>query len=323
MNIPLTSFGAFTRQACTAALAVVAGVAVSQAADISMNADDGFGTSSLNSALHWSDGLAPAAGNNYFNANYLLRTPADGNSYVFSGDSLTITSDGALGANLNDALMFKGTATATITVNNLTINGGALRHANNENQTFTLAGNGLTVGANGMSVHAQGPIVITAPVSGSGLILVKDNGSANAARTLHFASSANTFNGSINLETADRSRFALDEGANLVFAIGASGVNNSVYGAGVATFNGIFNFNLSGASSNIGDSWTIVNVGTLNETFGSTFSVAGFMASGSVWSNGTYFFDTTTGILMVPEPATGLLLLGGLLIVGLRHFRRA
>ncbi len=39
---------------------------------------------------------------------------------------------------------------------------------------------------------------------------------------------------------------------------------------------GIFKFDLSGAAVADGNSWNIVNVGTLNETYGGTFSVDGF-----------------------------------------------
>ena len=75
-----------------AALAVLASLSVAHAANISMTADNAAGSSSFNSSLSWSDGLAPAAGNDYFNAGYLLRTPAVANGvYTFGGNSLTIT----------------------------------------------------------------------------------------------------------------------------------------------------------------------------------------------------------------------------------------
>src|SRR5262245_14782169 len=103
-----------------------------RAIDVNLTADNTLGTTSFNAALSWSNGAAPSAGNNYFNNNLLLRTPGDGSSYVFGGDSLTITSSLAITdpLGLSDALMYKGTGTAgTITINNLTINGGHLRHA--------------------------------------------------------------------------------------------------------------------------------------------------------------------------------------------------
>ena len=217
----------------TFALAALPLATASHDAVIGMTADDAFGQSSLNSGQGWADATAPSAGNGYTNANYLLRTPADANSYTFGGDSLTITSDQPFGAQLNDSLIYKGTGSSTLTINNFTVDGGALRHGNNENQTFTLAGNALTVGPNGMIVHIQGPLIVTSPVLGSGVIRVVDNGSNDARRTLEFTSPASTYNGSIELPTANRSRFRLASTGLLTFVIGPSGTNNSITGAGV------------------------------------------------------------------------------------------
>jgi hypothetical protein len=277
-----------------------------------MTADDAFGQSSFNSGQGWADATAPSAGNGYANANFLLRTPADANSYTFGGDSLTITSDQPFGAQLNDALIYKGTGSSTLTINNFTVDGGALRHGNNENQTFTLAGNALTVGPNGMIVHIQGPLTVTSPVLGSGVIRVVDNGSNDARRTLEFTSPASTYNGSIELPTANRSRFRLAGTGVLNFVIGPSGTNNSITGAGVADFNGTFNLDLSAAGTSLGDTWQLVANSTLVETFGDTFAVAGFTDNGdNTWStaaNGAaYRFDESTGALSVvplPEPAS-------------------
>ena len=300
---------------------------------ITMTLDDSSGTTSFNTGLHWSDGLAPAAGNDYQNNNFLLRTPGTTTtSYTFGGDSLLITSASALGVDLNDALIFKGSfaGTTTITVNNLTVNGGVLRNGSGDSNLFALAGNGLTVGSLGMAVHAQGPIFVNAPVIGSGQILIKDNGSNAAGRILHFASASNTYNGSISLPTANRSRFTLDAGANMNFAIGTSGVNNIISGAGVATFNGLFNFDLSGASTNLGDNWTVASGTTAGAfTYGSTFAVNGFTADvgGDLWTgsaNGaSYQYSKSTGILtVVPEPATILMILTGALGIGMFWLRR-
>ena len=274
-----------------------------------LNTDDGLGTSSFNSTTNWSDGLPPAAGKNYFNANFLLRTPADGNSYVFGGASLTITSDTALGGQPSDGLLFKGTASSTITVSNLIINGGFLRHANSEAQTFTLAGN-LTVGLSGMAVAVQGPLNITAPVLGSGPIKIMAAGSANAARTVEFDSASNLYNGSIELVNATQSRFRLASTAVMNFVIGAGGVNNWIFatpgtGGGVVTFNGVFKFDLTGASTNVNDTWQIVDAAaTLTKTYGATFAVNGFCHYlDNTWAkaaNGTiYVFNPSAGTLKV------------------------
>jgi autotransporter-associated beta strand protein len=283
-------------------------------ASISLTADDGVGTSSFASAGNWSNASAPGSANDYFNANFLLRTPADANNYTFQGKSLTITSASALAADINDALIYKGTGSSTLTLSNLTFNGGALRQGVSESQTFTLAGNGVTVGSLGMGVHVQGPLVISAPVLGSGPIKIVDPGSANTGRTLTFASGANAYTGSIELVSATSSRFTLANGANLTFVPGASGVNNSVFGAGIVTFNGRFVFNLTGAATNLGSSWTVAGAGT--QTFGSTFSVDGFTRQGfgtgpGVWNLSTnganYEFNTASGVLaVVAAPSTNV-----------------
>lgn len=312
------------------ALALLTSLSAAQAASITLTNSDASGSSSFNAKGNWNSTAAPSAGNDYFNGSFLLRTPGVANGvYAFGGDSLTITGSGlAAGAN-NEALLFKGTgASGLITVNNLTINGGQLRNASGDADVFTLAGNSLTVGSSGMNVHAQGPIFVNSPISGSAEIRILASGSTSTARVLHLASSANTFTGNINLINATQSRFALDAGANLNFVIGAAGANNKIFGLGVAAFNGSFNVDLTGAGNLLGDSWTLVDNGTLTESFGGTFGIAGFTdLGGDLWqksANGAeYQFSETTGILSVvavPEPSSAVLLLGGIaLLLGRRR----
>jgi hypothetical protein len=303
--------GIVLRALAPAAAALWAGPAA-HAAGISMNADDTLGTSSFNSGLHWSDAAAPSAGNQYDTAGFLLRTPGDGSNYTFGGDSLTLTSSAGLGVDLNDGLLYKGSATSTITVNNLIANGGALRHANGETQVFTLAGNGLTVGPNGMAVHVQGPRIVTSPVGGSGPIRIMASGNTDVRRVFELASAANTYTGSIELVNATQSRFHLADTAVLDFVIGGGGVNNRLFGAGgVAALDGKFDFDLSAAGTTPDSTWQIVDNATLTEAFGPTFGVNGFTDNGNdTWSrlaNGvTYTFSEATGALSVaavPEPA--------------------
>jgi autotransporter-associated beta strand protein len=283
------------------------------AANVSLTTDDLLGFSSFNAVGNWNNAAAPSAAHAYFNANFLLRTPPDINNYTFAGSALTITSASAIGADLNDALIFKGilSGNTTITISNFTVNGGNLRNGSSDANSFTLAGNVLTVGTSGMGVHLQGPLIIRAPVAGSGPIKIVDGGSSSTARTLTFSNANNTFTGSIEVVNALNSRFALAAGANLNFVIGSSGVNNSVFGAGTATFNGRFVFNLASAATTVGSSWNITPVTT--KSFGTTFSVDGFTRQGfgtgpGIWNlttNGaTYEFNTTSGTLAVVTTPT-------------------
>jgi hypothetical protein len=304
----------------SAALAALAFPAMCVAANVTMNASDGIGTSSFNSAGHWDSLAAPTSGNDYFTSTFRLRTPADGNSYTFAGNSLTINATGGAPGDLL-GLSYKGLGTAgTLTVNNLILNGGAINHLNGIGDRFQLAGN-INVAADSYIYAKQGEIDILANISGSAKIT--NPGSDLAGCTLKFLSGANTFTGSI----VNNGRFELADNANLNYTIGLSGVNNSFSGTGAASlFNGDFNFNLSGAGSGIGDSWSIITAA--NSAYGSTFSVMGFSdLGGGLWdttANGAeYQFNTANGILSVvavPEPST--FALAGIGLAALLIFRR-
>lgn len=308
----------------------LSGAIAAQAGTATMTADDGFGSSSFNTAGHWDSAAAPAAGNDYFNGGFLLRTPADTGSYTFAGDSLTITGPGLAAGVNNNALMWKGSGTTSIiTVDHLTIDGGQLRHGQGTADSFTLAGN-LTVGANGANFATQGGMTITANLIGTTTIRILDSGNTDAGRLITLAGTANTFTGNIELagSGADRTHVTLAGGANLDFVIGGNGVNNSIAGTGTAAFDGNFFIDLTGAGTGIGDSWTLA--GASVQTFGGTFSVNGFTdMGGGLWdtsANGvTYEFSTASGALtVVPEPGSVALLLSGFgMLLGFRRFRKA
>src|ERR1051325_5246078 len=136
-------------------LTILAFAHTSPAADINMNANDGLGTSSFNTGVHWTGGAAPTAGNNYFTAGFFMRTPGDGvTNYVFAGDSLTFGPVNLSGG-VNGSILEKFTGGAGsqrwLTINNLT-NGvnsmmrsggtaGAIIHV--QGNHFTIAGNSI------------------------------------------------------------------------------------------------------------------------------------------------------------------------------------
>jgi hypothetical protein len=313
------------------AVATMALPAMSWAANVTLTGIDALGASSFNTAGLWDNALAPSAGNDYFVPNGTrLRTPANGNSHTFAGDSLTINNTTPYG----DGFMYKGTGNAgAITVDNLIMDGGLISHANGGGDIFNLYGN-ILVASDSRLYPKQGPIHLYSALSGSSTlnILASDN---NSAYKVWIRSSANTFTGNI----VNNGRLELADNANLNFVIGGSGVNNGVSNGSLGTqqhsiFDGDFVFDLSGAGTTLGDSWTIVNTVPASTYYTSTFTVTGF-----TWNNATqwtkptgvgtdlYLFDQDTGILsvvLVPEPSTAALVLCGLgLLVGCRRSRKA
>jgi autotransporter-associated beta strand protein len=114
----------------------------------------------------------------------------------------------------------------------------------------------------------------------------------------------NTYTGNT---TVTAGTLTFGDTSELRFRIGASGVNNAILGTGTINLNGMLVFDLSGAGTTVGDSWSIVDVGSLNESYGGSFSVSStegaFSETDGVWSiseNGqTYEFSQATGVLTV------------------------
>ncbi|MES2476601.1 MAG: autotransporter-associated beta strand repeat-containing protein [Verrucomicrobiota bacterium] len=131
-----------------------------------LTADDPIGQNSFNVAGRWSDGLAPSVGKNYETYGFRLRTPADGTSRTFAGQSLTMGGGG---------LTWKGTSASTITVSDLTLAGTDGEVLNAGSGTFTLAGN-MNVSAPETLVRAaNGPINLSTNLSGDGTLLCVNN----------------------------------------------------------------------------------------------------------------------------------------------------
>ncbi len=168
------------------------------ATDVFLTADDPLGSASFNSAGRWNDGLPPVAGKSYETYNFRLRTPADGTSRTFSGQALKLT---------GGSLTWKGTANNTITVNDLTL-AGTSELTQVGAGTWTLAGNLRVDADSAMARAAEGPINLTANLSGKGQLLCID-------QTVTLAGSNVAFTGKVAVGDGRTSSLAIDSEARL------------------------------------------------------------------------------------------------------------
>jgi len=289
----IRTYPIFVRAALAAC--VLLPVAVSQAANVTLSASDTLGNSSFNSGLNWNNAAAPSADNDYFTGDFILRTPPDAGSYSFGGNSLTVNNTNGY----PQGLLYKGTGTTgVITVNNLILNGGFISHANGVGDLFQLSGTLNVAGPSTINAK-QGNINISSVISGAGALTISQTDAPGEVgnRFVTFQG-ANTYTGNVTVA----GKLRVDPTGALKFNIGANGVNNSISGAGIAQYNGAFNFDLSAANATLGNSWQITNVTT--QTFGDNFNIPGFFeyASGT-WINGNFQFSEATGALsVVPAP---------------------
>ncbi|MEA2069627.1 MAG: sialate O-acetylesterase [Verrucomicrobiota bacterium] len=103
----------------------------------------------------------------------------------------------------------------------------------------------------------------------------------------------------------------LSSASTVTFTIGTNGENNQIRGLHATnsklSANGTFVFDRSRTDSTNGNSWTIIDVGSLAETFGATFAVDGFTAEadGATWTlvenSNSWTFSETDGILSVSD----------------------
>ena len=174
------------------------------ATNVTLTASDPSGTSAFNwfgggwsngTYRGWSDRYFPHKGAAYSTGNFILRTPLDtGNpagttpGFTFGGDSLTINNTNGAGG----GLMFKGVGTTgVLTIRDLALDGGYVRHASGAGDLFQLAGNVTLRGASTIDA-AQGNIRILAPITGSGSLTHRGGFTTTLA-------GANTYTGATNV----------------------------------------------------------------------------------------------------------------------------
>lgn len=236
---------------------------------------------------------------------------------------------GTGGVKLGDT---SGSNTATLRINTTTIQTSALNVQSGNSGANQLQFGGSTTGEwsgdvalnNALSVQVRGGSTgtISGDLTGTGSLTkegytpsVGNGGTLIMSGDLSYAGNT-TINSGI---------FQLASAGSMTFFIGENGVNNKLTGTATVQLDGTIVFNLANAAAVSGNSWQIVNVGTLNESYGSNFKVNGFTTEGDgLWTNNAgYVFSQGTGLLTytVPEPTSCVLAAGGVVLLGLRRRR--
>lgn len=222
------------------------------------------------------------------NAAISIGTNANANTRVVLG--------GKTGLGAAGVATFSGNITAQDTANDL-------------NRTLELTAAEGQVNFNGViGTVAGGTSIITVEKTGAGSVSLGGD---------------NTYTGNT---TVTAGTLLLTSTGEMRFRIQDSNVSNGILGVGSVNLDGTLRLDITGLMDTTG-TWTLVNVGTLSESYGTNFGLAfvggpAFVDNNNgTYTSGNYTFTESTGqLVLVPEPAVSLLMAGAL--TGLFVFRR-
>jgi autotransporter-associated beta strand protein len=200
--------------------------AVSPRGIVTLNASDGFGTSSYNSSLNWNNAAAPSLANDYFTSNKELRSPSGASgTTTFGGYSLSLDSGGTLTT--------KGANNNILAIERLFFNGGRIR-VGDDNNLVTISGSGAQVIAASTldADKASRTLVLASPLTGSARLTIASGTSSGGV--VRLSGDNTSFNGP----------WTINSGATLMVGNGGS---TGGLGSGSITNNGTLTFNRTGS----------------------------------------------------------------------------
>lgn len=244
---------------------------------------------------------------NFFGGNQNLTWNLEGGTLSIAGMGWVASGSGAGGG--NGVLNLKGgvfqITNATFAAPTGDINGKPKVAAKVFGDEFT-ANSGARIDNYGLAINLALPIQHGPTGVFDGGLSVENSIPGVGALTL---SGLNTYTGNTTVPSGNS--LVLADNAGLTFVVDGLS-NNSITGAGSVTLDGDFTLDLAYADLTDGNTWNLVDVGTLAETFGATFTVNGFTEAGTTGIHtmvdglNTWTFDEATGSLSLDvAPATG------------------
>jgi len=282
------------------------------AADITQSASNAYGTSGFNSAVNWSNGLAPSAGNNYFNGSWNLRAPATGGDFTFAGDSLTIGD----GTSATAQFAYKADVSGILTISDFFLRKATILSVPNTGDgSFALAGNIALAPDTTNTINQYAPattITVKSSIAGVGALSIDNSGTAATIGSTTLTGvnsySGNTIvkNKAVLIAEKDNTLGAGDvtvqAGGKLKLQSGATNdyISNSgrlLLASGLAA--GSITLNYTGVDTNTG----VDTIAGLSFDGGTTFPSSGtWGAAGSGAAHTSSIFAGTGILSVVPVP---------------------
>jgi autotransporter-associated beta strand protein len=248
----------------------------------------------------------------------------NGTRFISSGNFILGATNGLA---TNAQVYWTNTATGKVDMNGFNQSVAGLNTSlSTPNATHGVTNNGASDSTLTLAAMAADLTFAGAITDGSTNKVALEMNSAGRIQTL---SGISTYTGDT---LVNNGTLVLSSTGGLNFKIGSDGVNNQITGAGTVSLDGRFTFDLTTAATALNNSWNIVTVATLIESFGSNFDVDTFSRTGGgtgagIWTkaidpSSSYEFNTSSGVLsVIPEPSAALL--GGLSVLLLLRRRRA